>query len=384
MLFPRLDTLQQSFGSPYPFVQQRGSPKANGPTPLEARMELYQAWSVVDDAKGKAKKLSDEATKEFNAASRKAQAATGGIELYTAKYYAACTFGGLLACGLTHTAVTPLDLVKTLRQIDSKLYKSNTQAWSTIYRGNGLRGIFTGWSPTFFGYSAQGSFKYGWYEYFKKTYSDLAGPEAAHKYKTVLYLSASASAEFLADIALCPFESVKVRMQASVPPVYSGTFDGISKIVAKEGFGGLYKGLYPLWGRQIPYTMMKFASFETIVEQIYARLPGSKNDYSKASQTGVSFVGGYLAGILCAIVSHPADVMVSKLNAYRNPGEAFGTVTSRIYKDIGFRGLWNGLPVRIVMIGTLTGLQWMIYDYFKIFMGLPTTGGPAPPEKVQK
>ena len=33
----------------------------------------------------------------------------------------------------------------------------------------------------------------------------------------------------------------------------------------------------------------------------------------------------------------------------------------RIYKDIGFSGLWNGLPVRIVMIGTLTGLQWMIY-----------------------
>jgi hypothetical protein len=33
----------------------------------------------------------------------------------------------------------------------------------------------------------------------------------------------------------------------------------------------------------------------------------------------------------------------------------------RIYKDIGFMGLWNGLPVRIVMIGTLTGLQWMIY-----------------------
>ena len=25
----------------------------------------------------------------------------------------------------------------------------------------------------------------------------------------------------------------------------------------------------------------------------------------------------------------------------------------RIYKDIGFRGLWNGLPVRIVMIGTV-------------------------------
>lgn len=102
--------------------------------------------------------------------------------------------------------------------------------------------------------------------------------------------------------------------------------------------------------------MMKFASFETIVEMIYHRLPGSKDDYSKATQTGVSFVGGYLAGILCAIVSHPADVMVSKLNAYPK-----GTGVGKIYKDIGFSGLWNGLPVRIVMIGTLTGLQWMIY-----------------------
>lgn len=35
----------------------------------------------------------------------------GKIELYSAKYYAACTLGGIVACGLTHAAVTPLDLV---------------------------------------------------------------------------------------------------------------------------------------------------------------------------------------------------------------------------------------------------------------------------------
>ena len=115
---------------------------------------------------------------------------------------------------------------------------------------------------------------------------------------------------------------------------------------------------------------MKFASFETVVEMIYHRLPGKKSDYGKGAQTAVSFTGGYIAGILCAIVSHPADVMVSKLNASRLPGEASGAAVSRIYKDIGFGGLWNGLPVRIVMIGTLTGLQWMIYDYFKMFMGV--------------
>lgn len=103
--------------------------------------------------------------------------------------------------------------------------------------------------------------------------------------------------------------------------------------------------------------MMKFASFETIVEAIYGYMPRNKSDYGTGVQTGVSFAGGYLAGILCAIVSHPADVMVSKLNANRQPGEAFGAAMGRIYKDIGFPGLWNGLVIRIIMIGTLTSLR---------------------------
>jgi Mitochondrial carrier protein len=55
--------------------------------------------------------------------------------------------------GLTHTAVTPLDLVKCRRQVDPGLYKGNVEAWRTIYRAEGVRGVFTGWSPTFFGYS---------------------------------------------------------------------------------------------------------------------------------------------------------------------------------------------------------------------------------------
>jgi len=376
---PTGDALKNAFPSSNPLIAYRMQAPEPPRTKYQARSELYGAWSVADDAKKKASQLSDAAAKEFEKTSGAAQAKVGKIELYSPKYYATCTLGGLMACGLTHTAVTPLDLVKCRRQVDSKMYNGNFEAWGKIGRAEGLRGIYTGWGPTFWGYSAQGAFKYGGYEFFKKTYADLAGEQNAHKYKTGLYLAASASAEFIADVALCPFEAIKVRMQTTIPPFAKGTLDGWGQITAKEGFSGLYKGLYPLWGRQIPYTMMKFASFETIVEMIYNYLPGKKDDYGKGAQTAVSFTGGYLAGILCAIVSHPADVMVSKLNANRQPGEAFGAAMGRIYKDIGFAGLWNGLPVRIVMIGTLTGLQWMIYDYFKIFMGLPTTGGAAPP-----
>lgn len=295
-----------------------------------------------------------------------------GIELYSGKYFAACGLGGIIACGPTHTAVTPLDLVKCRRQVDPKLYRSNLQAWSKIYRGEGLRGVFFGWSPTFVGYCFQGGGKYGFYEVFKYNYGEKMFPNTN---KTVIFLAASASAEFLADIALCPFEAVKVRMQTSLPPFANSLREGMGKIIATEGYAGLYKGLYPLWARQIPYTMCKFATFETTVDKIYQTLGKPKSSYNGLQQTGVSFLGGYIAGIACAVISHPADVMVSKLNADRKAGEGAGKAISRIYGNIGFSGLWNGLPVRIMMIGTLTAFQWLIYDSFKVAMGFPTTGG---------
>ncbi|KAI3924913.1 hypothetical protein MKW98_031164 [Papaver atlanticum] len=295
------------------------------------------------------------------------------IEMYSPSYYAACTMGGILSCGITHTAVTPLDLVKCNMQIDPAKYKSISSGFGVLYKEQGVRGFFRGWAPTLLGYSAQGACKLGFYEFFKKYYSDLAGPENAVKYKTLIYLAGSASAEVIADVALCPMEAVKVRVQTQ-PGFARGLSDGLPKIIRGEGYSGLYKGLVPLWGRQIPYTMMKFTSFETIVENIYKHVtPKPKDECSKSMQLGVSFAGGYIAGVLCAIVSHPADNLVSFLNNAKD-----ATVADAV-KKIGVVGLFTrGLPLRIVMIGTLTGAQWGIYDAFKVFVGLPTTGG-APP-----
>ena len=59
------------------------------------------------------------------------------IELFSPEYYAACTLGGMVACGPTHTAVTPLDLVKCRRQVDPKLYRLNMQAFKTIMKTPG-------------------------------------------------------------------------------------------------------------------------------------------------------------------------------------------------------------------------------------------------------
>lgn len=110
--------------------------------------------------------------------------------------------------------------------------------WKKIYAGEGgFRGLYTGFTPTLIGYSMQGSAKYGFYEFFKKFYSDLAGPENAVKYKDAIFLAGSASAEFFADMALVPMETVKVRMQTTFPPFATGAISGANKVIAAEGTG---------------------------------------------------------------------------------------------------------------------------------------------------
>lgn len=303
-------------------------------------------------------------------------ASEGGIKLYSAQYYQVCAVGGVLSCGLTHTAVTPLDVVKCNIQIDPQKYRGIAGGFGTVLREQGLSGLVRGWFPTLLGYSAQGACKFGFYEYFKKTYADMAGEENAKKYQTLIFLAGSASAEFIADVALCPFEAVKVKVQ-TVPGFAKGFSDGLPRFVALEGVSGLFKGVVPLWGRQIPYTMMKFACFENTVMALYQYVvPKPKSECSKNEQLAVSFAAGYIAGVFCAIVSHPADNLVSKLNSQK------GATVGQIVSEMGWFNLFTrGLGLRIVMIGTLTGLQWGIYDAFKVAVGLPTTGAVAPEKK---
>jgi len=296
---------------------------------------------------------------------------------HTMGYYGKCMIGGVLSCGLTHTAVCPLDVAKCNMQTNPGKYKGLVPGLKTIIAEEGSHAIWKGWAPTLIGYSMQGFCKFGFYEIFKDLYSNIAGEEAAHKYRGIIYLAGSASAEFIADVALCPMEMVKVKVQTSP----SGTFPiGLSPALAamqarraetRFPFGSVG----PLWSRQIPYTMAKFYFFEKTVEMFYTHFfTAPKESYNKVTQLSITFASGYLAGVICAIVSHPADSLVSQLGKAENKGKSIG----QIAKEVGAVKLMTaGLPTRILMIGTLTGLQWWIYDTFKTALGMGTTGGAA-------
>jgi len=111
-----------------------------------------------------------------------------GGDVHDMSYYGKCMVGGLLACGLTHTAIVPLDLVKCRKQVhlskftlifkvDSKMYTSLGAGLSSVVKteGWGPKGLFLGWGPTLIGYSMQGLGKFGFYEMFKDVYKNIVG-----------------------------------------------------------------------------------------------------------------------------------------------------------------------------------------------------------------
>lgn len=53
-------------------------------------------------------------------------------------YYGKCMIGGILSCGLTHTAITPLDVVKCNMQVDPARFKSLPQGLSLIAKSEGM------------------------------------------------------------------------------------------------------------------------------------------------------------------------------------------------------------------------------------------------------
>lgn len=224
-----------------------------------------------------------------------------------------------------------------------------------IVAKEGAGALLTGFGPTAAGYFVQGAFKFGGYEFWKKTIIDQIGVESATKNRAAVYLGASAIAEFFADIALCPLEATRIRL-VSEPSFANGLFGAFGRIAREEGLAGFYSGFGPILFKQIPYTMAKFAVFEVAAEKIRAAVGDS------LSPVAVNLTGGVIAGLAAAFISQPADTLLSKINKTKAaPGE---TTTSRLIgmsKQLGVRGLFGGLGARFVMIGSLTAGQFAIY-----------------------
>merc|ERR1712037_469729 len=232
-----------------------------------------------------------------------------------------------------------------------------------IIAEEGALTLTTGLGATAAGYFVQGWFKFGGVEFFKINAAQSLGEEKAWASKTGIYLGAAAVAECIADIFLCPLEAVRIR-SVSDPEFCDGLADGFVKMFKSEGISGFYAGLAPILAKQVPYTMAKFCVQGEASDAIYNMLGKSPSDLPQSTNLSVSLASGVIAGIASALISHPADTLLSKVNKAGAGGNGpMLTRLANIARDVGFVKLCTvGLLPRCVMIGTLTAGQFGIFD----------------------
>jgi solute carrier family 25 phosphate transporter 3 len=290
--------------------------------------------------------------------------ATSGTKEYDLMYYLKGAAAGGICCSITHGALTPVDVVKTRVQLDPVKYNQGlVGGFRQIVAEEGAMALTTGLGATAAGYFVQGWFKFGGVEFFKIKAVESMGEEAAWNNKTAIYLGAAAGAETIADIFLCPLEAVRIR-SVSDPEFCDGLADGFVKMLKSEGVGGFYAGLAPILAKQVPYTMAKFAVQGAAADAIYGSMGKTPADLSSGTNIGISLASGVVAGVASAIISHPADTLLSKVNKKGAGGE--GSMMTRLMRIAGETGFVNlctvGLLPRCVMIGTLTAGQFGIFD----------------------
>jgi len=279
-------------------------------------------------------------------------------------YYVKAALAGGICCSITHGAVCPIDVVKTrIQQFPQKYSQGMIQAFRTVIAEEGVATLSTGLGATAAGYFVQGWFKFGGVEFFKVNIAHSLGERKAWEYRTGIYLAASAMAEFIADLFLCPLEAVRIR-SVSDSTFPKGLGPGMARMLQTDGVLGFYAGLGPILFKQVPYTMAKFAVQGKTAEIMYNSLGKQPDDLSKGMNVTISLGSGVVAGVAAAIVSHPADTLLSKINKKGAGGEG-STITRllRIAKETGALKLATaGLIPRCVMVGTLTAGQFGIFD----------------------
>lgn len=292
---------------------------------------------------------------------------------FTPTNYAQFFASGALCATLTHGALTPIDVVKTRLQLEPKGSKETMMSMARgIIAKEGPGGLLAGFGPTAVGYLIQGGAKFCGYEFFKKQSIDALGSrERASQYRQLVYLGSASCAEVIATTLLTPLEAARIRL-VSERGYAKGLVSAVMRMASEEGMSGFYAGYLPILFKQVPYAIGQFYTNEMMHGLVDKSVsPETLKQYGKLGEVTVQLGCGMVAGTAAAILSHPADTLLSKINQGKGGSGSTLQRLVTLAKETGPVGIWAGLGTRILMTAFLVSGQFLVYEQAKQAFGAP-------------
>ncbi|KAL3923564.1 MAG: hypothetical protein SGILL_001590 [Bacillariaceae sp.] len=265
-------------------------------------------------------------------------------------------------------------------------------------RGPGA--LFQSADITFLASLVFGSLGFGATELFRRSFTlaFFAGEESGQLNTEIVLLLAATVATILTSLAAAPFELLRVR---SMGLVESKSWTEVTKDFLKEKsdvdesfdlqltdlkpneLKPLWQGFGPTASRELAFAIPKFLAFDIIAKLITGSINAQLGPGALPIQVGVGSAGlaisafaGAVAGVAGAIVSHPADLILTRLSVSQKSsnGDSSDESVEVGWKDIvkellekegGVANLFVGLAPRVVFFFLVIGLQFFLYDYAK-------------------
>lgn len=189
-------------------------------------------------------------------------------------------------------------------------------------------------------------------------------------YLSPIPFMAGSAARTISATVISPIELFRTRLQAlpgpgEAAPSYSSTFASINKMVQKQGLRSLWRGLGPTLWRDVPFSGMYWAGFESLKR------------YFTESQIispgiGLTFTSGALSGTMASLVTSPFDVLKTRrqvftpsstcsIAALNHPASTM-PLLMHVVKTEGWKALFAGVVPRTAKVAPACGLMIASYE----------------------
>ncbi|XP_032441801.1 mitochondrial basic amino acids transporter-like [Xiphophorus hellerii] len=204
----------------------------------------------------------------------------------------------------------PFDTVKVrlqIQSVDKPLYRGTFHCFQSIIRQESAFGLYKGIGSPMMGLTFINAIVFG----VQGNAMRLLGEDTpTHQFL------AGAAAGTLQCVICCPMELAKTRMQMqgtgqkkwSSKKLYKNSLDCLLHIYRREGLPGIYRGMVTTLVREMPGFGMYFWTYAVLSQSLGCE-PSDSYMIPK-----LLFSGG-MAGIASWLVTYPADVIKSRLQA---------------------------------------------------------------------
>ncbi|KAI5655477.1 hypothetical protein M9H77_32664 [Catharanthus roseus] len=275
-------------------------------------------------------------------------------------------FAGAMAGIFVSLCLHPVDTIKTVVQSCRANPKSLHDISRSIISERGVTGLYRGIS-TNIASTAPISAVYTF------TYESVKGtllPFFPKEYESFAHCTAGGCASIATSFIFTPSERIKQQMQ--IGSRYQNCWNALLGIIGKGGLPSLYTGWGAVLCRNIPHSVIKFYTYESLKKLLSSvQLGGQTN-------TCATLVAGGLAGSTAALFTTPFDVVKTRLQT-QNPGsinQYHGVLDTlkEIAKSEGLKGLYRGLTPRLFMYMMQGALFFASYESLKSLLSLKVPG----------